>query len=86
VAQVIYGPVVARKKPGEKYPGPTEVGRLITEARARRGFSQDDVARLLNAITGMKAVSRHEVSRWERGSRLPSRYWLGWIAAALNER
>jgi len=84
VAQVIYGPVVKRKPPDAKY-GQTEVGRLIAEARSRRGFSQSELARLLNAITGVKAVSRHEVARWERGARLPTQYWIGWLAAALNE-
>jgi transcriptional regulator with XRE-family HTH domain len=58
----------------------------MAEARQRRGLAQDDVARLLNTVTGLKkAVSRHEVSRWERGARLPSPYWLAWIAVALNE-
>jgi len=32
----------------------------------------------------VSTVSRHEVSRWERGERLPARAWLGWLTQVLG--
>ena len=32
----------------------------------------------------MSTVTRYEVSRWERGERIPSGYWLSWLAVALD--
>jgi putative transcriptional regulator len=29
-------------------------------------------------------VTRHEISRWEREERIPSGYWLNWLAVALD--
>ena len=59
-------------------------GMMIMAARRRHGLSQRELAGRLCASTGMATVSRHEVSRWERGTRLPSAYWLGPLAVLLE--
>jgi len=59
-------------------------GTMIMAARRRHGLSQRALAGRLCAATGIATVSRHEVSRWERGTRLPSAYWLGPLAALLG--
>jgi transcriptional regulator with XRE-family HTH domain len=60
------------------------LGPLLTRARLVRGWSQLRVAELLCAASGTATVTRHEVSRWERGERVPSRFWLGWLALTLE--
>jgi transcriptional regulator with XRE-family HTH domain len=57
---------------------------MIMGARRRRGWSQQTLAGRLCTACGLATVSRHEVSRWERGTRLPSAYWLGPLAALLG--
>jgi transcriptional regulator with XRE-family HTH domain len=61
----------------------TTLGALLRAARHRRGDSQRRLAERLCAAAGMPTVSRHEVSRWERELRLPSAYWLGFLAQVL---
>ncbi|OLB81206.1 MAG: hypothetical protein AUI14_04110 [Actinobacteria bacterium 13_2_20CM_2_71_6] len=29
-------------------------------------------------------MTRHEVSRWEREERVPTGFWLGWLALVLD--
>jgi transcriptional regulator with XRE-family HTH domain len=65
-------------------PVPASPGTMIAAARRRRGLSQRALAGRLCMATGMATVSRHEVSRWERGTRLPSAYWLDPLAALLG--
>lgn len=60
------------------------LGRLIAETRRRRGYSQTRLAALLCAAAGVTTVTRHEVSRWERGDRLPGAQWLAWLALVLD--
>lgn len=60
------------------------LGRLIAETRRRRGYSQTRLAALLCAAAGVTTVTRHEVSRWERGDRLPGEQWLAWLALVLD--
>src|SRR5439155_7768751 len=48
-----------------------------------RGWSQLRIAELLCGASGTPTVTRHEVSRWEREDRIPSRFWLGWLAFVL---
>lgn len=59
-------------------------GQLLAEARRQRGYSQVVLATLLCAAAGTTTVTRHEVSRWERGERLPGAHWLGWLALVLD--
>jgi transcriptional regulator with XRE-family HTH domain len=60
------------------------LGWLITDTRRRRGYSQSRLAELLCAAAGSTTVTRHEVSRWERGDRLPGAQWLAWLALVLD--
>jgi transcriptional regulator with XRE-family HTH domain len=52
--------------------------------RAEQGISQLRLAERLCASSGTPTVTRHEISRWEREERIPSGYWLGWLAVALD--
>jgi len=60
------------------------IGALLARVRAELGISQLRLAERLCAASGMSTVTRHEVSRWEREERIPSRYWIGWLAVALD--
>jgi transcriptional regulator with XRE-family HTH domain len=60
------------------------LGLLLAEARRKRGYSQLRLAELLCAAAGTASVTRHEVSRWERGERLPGASWLAWLALVLD--
>lgn len=71
-----------RPRPAVAQPAPA-LGPLLRAARHRRGDSQRRLAERLCAAAGMPTVSRHEVSRWERGLRLPSAYWLHFLAEVL---
>ncbi len=59
-------------------------GPILTRVRLARGWSQLHVAELLCAASGVATVTRNEISRWERGDRIPSRFWLGWLALVLE--
>ncbi|MEJ3743693.1 helix-turn-helix domain-containing protein [Actinomycetes bacterium KLBMP 9797] len=60
------------------------LGALLAGLRLRRGWSQLRVAEQLCAAAGVPTVSRHEISRWERGERVPGDFWLGWLAEVLD--
>ena len=60
------------------------LGPLLTRIRLARGWSQLRVAELLCAASSSPTVTRHEVSRWEREERVPSRFWLGWLALVFE--
>lgn len=57
---------------------------LIPRARRRQGLTQRELADLLCEISQNDSVTREEVSRWERGKRIPGPYWRAWISAALD--
>ncbi|SER64045.1 Helix-turn-helix domain-containing protein [Lentzea xinjiangensis] len=57
---------------------------LIPQARREQGLTQRDLADLLCEISQNDSVTREEVSRWERGKRIPGPYWRAWISAALD--
>ena len=59
-------------------------GQELARLRRKRGLSQQRLAEKLCAAAGVTTVSRHEVSRWERGERLPARSWLGWLTQVLD--
>jgi hypothetical protein len=69
-----------RRSPGAS-PG---LGLLLLRARRSRARSQQRIAEELCAVAGTSTVSRHEISRWERGERLPSPYWLAWLGVVLD--
>ncbi|WP_460308626.1 helix-turn-helix transcriptional regulator [Actinocorallia aurea] len=51
--------------------------------RRRAGLSQGGLAARLCLITGVTTLTRHEISRWERGARTPTA-WLDALAHALG--
>ncbi|SDP93146.1 helix-turn-helix transcriptional regulator [Lentzea jiangxiensis] len=57
---------------------------LIPQARREQGLTQRELADLLCEISQNDSVTREEVSRWERGKRIPGPYWRAWISAALH--
>jgi transcriptional regulator with XRE-family HTH domain len=65
-------------------PRPDGLGPLLLRTRHAHGRSQQRLAEQLCAVAGVDTVSRHEISRWEREERLPSRYWLGWLSVVLG--
>jgi transcriptional regulator with XRE-family HTH domain len=64
--------------------GPETIGALLARMRAERGITQLRLAERLCGSAGVCTVTRNEVSRWERGERIPSSYWRGWLAATLD--
>ncbi|MGH3683427.1 MAG: helix-turn-helix domain-containing protein, partial [Natronosporangium sp.] len=62
---------------------PPPLGSLLRRLRQSRGWSQLRLAEELCVVSGTATVGRHEVSRWERGDRVPGAHWLGWLAVAL---
>jgi transcriptional regulator with XRE-family HTH domain len=63
---------------------PELIAPLLTRLRKGRGWSQLRLAEKLCDVSGSPTVSRHEVSRWERGERVPGSFWLTSLAAALE--
>jgi transcriptional regulator with XRE-family HTH domain len=62
------------------------VGALIARRRREQGKSQSGLADALCLFSGRATVTRHEISRWERGRRVPGRPWLRFLAWALDVR
>jgi transcriptional regulator with XRE-family HTH domain len=63
---------------------PEKVGPMLRRMRLARGLNQQQVAERLSTAAHLPTVSRHEVSRWERGERVPGPFWLGWLAVVLE--
>ena len=63
---------------------PETIGALLARVRMAHGISQLRLAERLCGCAGVATVTRHEVSRWEREERIPSAYWLSWLAEALQ--
>jgi transcriptional regulator with XRE-family HTH domain len=60
------------------------VGELIASRRRELGLSQRELAARLGEVSGSPTLTRHEVSRWERGGRRPAPYWRRWLAMVLS--
>lgn len=60
------------------------IGGFIAEFRRANRLSQGDFADRLNAASGSVRLTRSEVSRWERGARVPVKFWAEWIAAVTG--
>jgi transcriptional regulator with XRE-family HTH domain len=65
-------------------PGQERIAALLTRLRRARGWSQLTLAEKLCAASETATVSRHEISRWERGQRTPGPFWLRWLALTLD--
>ncbi|HVV11168.1 helix-turn-helix domain-containing protein [Amycolatopsis sp.] len=72
--------VGSRTRPGDCLP----IGHLIRSARLERGLTQYDLADALAAASGNESLGRDEVSRWERGKRVPGPYWQRWLGVVLD--
>ncbi|MFH8986987.1 helix-turn-helix domain-containing protein [Streptomyces sp. NPDC017940] len=57
-------------------------GVYLAGLRQARGKSQRQMAALLCDASGTQSVTRTEISRWERGRRVPE-VWLPWLAQLL---
>jgi transcriptional regulator with XRE-family HTH domain len=64
--------------------GTETIGTMLARVRGEQGISQLRLAERLCGCAGVSTVTRHEVSRWEREERIPSGYWLSWLAVALD--
>jgi transcriptional regulator with XRE-family HTH domain len=60
------------------------IGRLICFTRRGQGLTQYQLADELVAVSGNDSLKRDQVSRWERGKRVPGPYWQGWLSAVLD--
>lgn len=60
------------------------IGRLIRSVRRERGLTQYDLADALASVSGNGSLGRDEVSRWERGKRVPGPYWQRWLSKVLE--
>lgn len=61
-----------------------QLGTMLVRLRESKGYTQMRVAEGLCAASGVVTVTRHEVSRWERQERIPSAFWLKWLAEVLE--
>ncbi|MFG2042586.1 helix-turn-helix transcriptional regulator [Dactylosporangium sp. NPDC048998] len=71
-------------RPGEIAATAETFGALLTRLRLARGRSQLRLAEMLCAAADVPSITRHEVSRWERGERIPGAPWLAWLAFVLQ--
>ncbi|WP_236789866.1 helix-turn-helix domain-containing protein [Amycolatopsis sp. GM8] len=60
------------------------IGRLIRSVRRERGLTQYELADALVSVSGNDSLGRDEVSRWERGKRVPGPYWQQWLGNVLG--
>ena len=60
------------------------IGALLARVRGEQGVTQLRLAERLCAASGQITLTRHEISRWEREERIPTGYWLSWLAAVLD--
>lgn len=77
----VAGPRVAA---GDGQLGGQPIGRLIRAVRRERGLTQYDLADALASASGNDSLGRDEVSRWERGKRVPGPYWQSWLSSVLG--
>ncbi len=47
-------------------------------------MSQVILAQRLAETSGNQTLTRTEISRWERGKRIPGPYWRGWLSEVLD--
>nr|BFE53595.1 hypothetical protein GCM10017745_70220 [Saccharothrix mutabilis subsp. capreolus] len=60
------------------------ISEILAHLRRGRNLTQDDLAARLHAASGNTSVTREEVSRWERGKRIPGPYWRAWLGQVLD--
>jgi transcriptional regulator with XRE-family HTH domain len=62
---------------------PLPLPALLRNLRTQAGLSQAGLAERLGEITGTYSITRHDISRYERGTRKPQA-WLPALAVALG--
>ena len=62
---------------------PEPLPAMLRRLRTSRGWSQARVAAALCEASGHPTVTRNDVSRWERGKRVP-RFWLPYLARVFD--
>jgi transcriptional regulator with XRE-family HTH domain len=67
-----------------RHAGAVPIGPLIRRTRTERGLTQYRLADALASVSGNDGIGRDEVSRWERGKRVPGPYWRRWLADVLD--
>nr|WP_232376314.1 helix-turn-helix transcriptional regulator [Amycolatopsis aidingensis] len=60
------------------------ISELVLQHRRKHGLTQCTLADRLSTVSGNYSVTREEVSRWERGKRIPGPYWRSWLSLALE--
>lgn len=75
-------PRPAARDDGGRAPRP--IGTMLPELRRGHGLTQYDLAARLHAVSGNVSITREEVSRWERGKRIPGPYWRAWLGRVLD--
>ncbi|MFD6073460.1 helix-turn-helix transcriptional regulator [Amycolatopsis lurida] len=62
----------------------TPLCELLAEQRIAKGWSQCDLVAKLHTRSGNDSVTREEISRWERGKRIPGPYWRQRLSDVLG--
>ena|SRR5882724_13199178 len=63
---------------------PDSISELIRSARHKHKLSQRELAEALAEASGRDTVTRCDISRWERGKRIPTGHWLHWLSQVLQ--
>ncbi|MCE7002140.1 helix-turn-helix domain-containing protein [Kibdelosporangium philippinense] len=63
---------------------PESISELLRSARHRHKLSQRELADALIEASGRDTVTRSDISRWERGKRIPTGHWLYWLSRVLQ--
>ncbi|MFC4079212.1 helix-turn-helix domain-containing protein [Amycolatopsis samaneae] len=78
------GPHTTGDAAGKADRAAAEIRSLLAERRMAKGWSQCDLAHELFALSGNSSVTREDISRWERGKRIPGPYWRHWLSDVLD--
>ncbi|GAA3284070.1 helix-turn-helix transcriptional regulator [Dactylosporangium vinaceum] len=62
----------------------TTLGALVADRRRALGLSQRELADRICQVSGRTTITRHELSRYERGVRLPGGAMVDVLAESLG--
>lgn len=60
------------------------IRHIIRRERTRRGWSEQELAARLGAVSGNYSLTQGRISEWETGKRGVGMYWLHWIAVVFD--
>ncbi|QFZ20242.1 helix-turn-helix transcriptional regulator [Saccharothrix syringae] len=63
---------------------PEPISEVLPRLRRGHGLTQCELAARLLDASGNPSITREEVSRWERGKRIPGPYWRSWLCLVLD--